>query len=55
MRDKATDLLDNLTDAIPRLLIAVAIVVIGYALSRALRWLLRRLFETRRTRASRRS
>ncbi len=49
MGPKASDLLDALTDAVPRLLIAVAVVVIGYALSRGVRWLLRRLLRTRRT------
>ncbi len=49
MQSKAADLLDALADAVPRLLLAVAIVVIGYALSRAVRWSLRHLFETRRT------
>lgn len=46
---KASDLLDTLTAAIPRALIALAVVVVGYALSRGLRWLLRRVLATRRT------
>lgn len=49
MGSKATDLLDAVTDAVPRLLIAIAILAIGYALSRGVRWLLRHLLTTRRT------
>ncbi len=49
MGPKATDLLDALTDAVPRLLIALAVVAIGYVLSRGVRWLLRHLLTTRRT------
>lgn len=43
------DLLDTLTVVIPRLLTAVVIVVVGYALSRGTRWLLRRALTNRRT------
>ena len=49
MGPKASDLLDAFTSALPRLLTALIIVVIGYALSRGIRWLLRRLLQTRRT------
>ena len=49
MGPKASDLIDAFTDAVPRLLVAVAVVVVGYALSRGLRWGLRRLLRTRRT------
>ncbi len=49
MGSKASDLLDALTDAAPRLLLAIVIVAVGYALSRGLRWLLHRVLETRRT------
>ncbi len=49
MGPKASDLLDALTEAVPRLLVALTIVVLGYALSRGIRWLLRRLLEARRT------
>ena len=49
MGPKASDLLDALTAAVPRLIVALTIVVVGYALSRGLRWLLRRLLQTRRT------
>ncbi len=49
MGPKAADLLDALTDAVPRLLFALAIVVVGYALSRGIRWLLRHLLTTRQT------
>ena len=49
MGSKASDLLDALAEAVPRLLIALTIVVVGYALSRGLRWLLHRVLETRRT------
>ncbi len=49
MGSKASDLLDALADAGPRLAFALALVVLGYALSRGTRWLLRRLLEPRRT------
>ena len=49
MGSKASDLLDALADAAPRMLFALTIVVVGYALSRGLRWLLQRVLETRRT------
>ncbi|MGA8988092.1 mechanosensitive ion channel family protein [Aeromicrobium sp.] len=49
MGSKGSDLLDVLADAAPRVLTPVAIVVVGYALSRGLRWFLRHLLEGRRT------
>ena len=49
MGTKAADLLQALTSALPRVLFALAIVVVGYALSRGVRWLLRRLLSARQT------
>ncbi len=49
MGPKASDLLDSLAGAVPRVVFAIAIVVVGYALSRAVRWVLRRVLSGRRT------
>ncbi len=49
MGSKVADLLDSLGDALPRVLLALAIVAVGYALSRGVRWALRHLLTGRRT------
>ncbi len=49
MYSKASDLLDSLAGALPRVLFAVVIVLAGYVLSRALRWVLRRILVGRQT------
>ncbi len=49
MGSKAADLLDVLVGALPRVSFAVAVVVVGYLLSRILRWALRRVLTGRRT------
>ena len=43
MGPKAADLLDSLVSAGPRVLLALGVVVVGYLVSRALRWVLHRL------------
>ena len=47
--DSATSLWQTTVDAIPRVGVAVAIVVLGWAVSRGLRWLLHRRFGRSRT------
>ena len=49
MESKVSDLLDTLAEALPRVLFAVAIVVAGYLLSRAVRWALRHILSGRQT------
>ncbi len=49
MGDKAADLLDALVGAGPRVLLALGVVVLGYLLSRGLRWVLQRLLRSRHT------
>ncbi|ANH40139.1 Small-conductance mechanosensitive channel [Nocardioides dokdonensis FR1436] len=49
MGTKASDLLDALLDAGPRVLVALTVVVVGYLVSRGLRWVLFRLLRVRRT------
>ena len=49
MGPKAADLLDSLAQALPRVAFAIAIVVVGYAVSRITRWALRRVLSRRRT------
>ena len=49
MRLEDSDLLTSIGDAAPRVLFAIAIVVVGYALSRGLRWALKRALATRQT------
>ena len=49
MGPKASDLLDSLAGALPRVLLAIGIVVAGYLVSRAVRWALRHILSGRQT------
>ncbi len=49
MGSKGSDLLDSLAAALPRVLFAIAIIVVGYLLSRAVRWALRHILSGRQT------
>ena len=49
MGPKAADLLDSLVSAGPRVLLALGVVVVGYLLSRGLRWVLHLLLAPRHT------
>ena len=49
IEESAQSLWDTTVDAVPRVAVAIAIVIIGWLLSRGLRWLLRRYFSRRQT------
>ncbi len=49
IEESAQSLWDTTVEAVPRVAVAVGIVVIGWLLSRGLRWLLRRYFSRRQT------
>jgi small conductance mechanosensitive channel len=47
--ESATSLWESTTDALPRVAVAVAIILVGWLFSRGLRWVLHRRFSTTRT------